>query len=81
MTVKLAQLHKNGILIPFPEAISAFQQLTEVFTNTPVITLTSPNELAQRMAKIARLIRGRYCRYFSRFREKNPSRRSGSSFL
>ena len=57
MTLQLAKLNKNNELIPIPQAISAFGNLIDTFINTSVITLKSPDDLAQRMAKIASLIR------------------------
>ncbi len=58
MTVRLAQLNKAGTLKLLPAAFAAFEQLLETFVHTQVITIGSPEELAARMAKIARLIRG-----------------------
>ncbi|MDM8558975.1 type ISP restriction/modification enzyme [Candidatus Parabeggiatoa sp. HSG14] len=55
MTVRLAEVNKAGVLKPLPEA--ALEQLFTTFIETQVITLRSPEDLAARMAKIARLIR------------------------
>jgi predicted helicase len=55
MTVHLAEVDKAGVLKPLPGA--AFEQLLTIFIETQVITLRSPEDLAARMAKIARLIR------------------------
>ena len=56
VTVCLADVDKAGILKPLPETFAAFEQLLDSFVNTQVITLRSPEDLAARMAKIARLI-------------------------
>ena len=55
MTVCLAEVNKACVLTPLPGA--AFEQLLDTFIHTQVITLRSPEDLAARMAKIARLIR------------------------
>ncbi|HEW97987.1 MAG TPA: DNA methyltransferase [Beggiatoa sp.] len=55
MTVHLAEVDKAGVLKPLPGA--AFEQLFTIFIETQVITLRSPEDLAARMAKLARLIR------------------------
>ena len=57
MTVRLAEINKAGTLKPLPAAFAAFEQLLDTFVHTQVITIGSPEELAERMAKIARLIR------------------------
>ncbi|HHB91719.1 MAG TPA: DNA methyltransferase [Thioploca sp.] len=57
MTVRLAEINKNGQLNIFPDSFTAFENLLETFIHTQVITLRSPEDLAERMAKIARLIR------------------------
>jgi predicted helicase len=58
MTVRLAEVDKAGALKPLPTAFAAFEELLDTFIHTQVITLRSPEDLAERMAKIARLIRG-----------------------
>jgi predicted helicase len=57
MTVRLAEIDKNGILKQLEAAESDFVNLIEAFLNTRVITLKNPTDLAQRLAKIARLMR------------------------
>ncbi|MEN8218588.1 MAG: hypothetical protein ABFS56_19915 [Pseudomonadota bacterium] len=58
MTVRLAELDKKTkILKPQADNVQAFENLIDTFLTTQVITLKSPNDLAQRMAKIARLTR------------------------
>ncbi|MDM8559401.1 type ISP restriction/modification enzyme [Candidatus Parabeggiatoa sp. HSG14] len=57
MTVRLAEVDKSGTLKPLPESFVAFEQLLDTFIHAQVITIRSPEELAARMAKIARLIR------------------------
>ena len=56
MTVRLAEMDKSGHLQPMFTSLSAFERLIEVFIQTQVVTLRNPEELAQRLAKIARLI-------------------------
>ncbi len=56
MTVRLAEINKARTLKPLPAAFAAFEQLLETFVHTQVITIGNPEELAERMAKIARLI-------------------------
>jgi len=55
MTVRLAEVNKNNVLKPL--AGTDFERLLSTFVETQVITLRSPEDLAERMAKIARLIR------------------------
>ncbi len=57
MTVRLAEIDKAGTLKPLPENFAAFECLLDTFVHTQVITLRNPEELAERMAKIANLIR------------------------
>ncbi len=60
MTVRLAEMdkmEKKGILKSIEAAESDFVNLIEAFINTRVITLKNPTDLAQRLAKIARLMR------------------------
>ncbi len=56
MTVRLAEINQAGTLKPLPAAFAAFEQLLETFVHTQVITLRNSEDLAERMAKIARLI-------------------------
>ncbi len=56
MTVRLAEINKARTLKPLPAAFAAFEQLLETFVHTQVITIGNPEELAERMAKMARLI-------------------------
>ncbi|HAI70453.1 MAG TPA: DNA methyltransferase, partial [Gammaproteobacteria bacterium] len=55
MTVRLAEIDQAGILKPLPTA--DFQRLLDIFIQAQVITIRHPEELAARMAKIARLMR------------------------
>jgi predicted helicase len=56
MTVKLADVLKNGELKIYPEEFSRFELLLKTFVETQIITLKSPEELAKKMAHIARLM-------------------------
>jgi predicted helicase len=56
MTVKLAELGKNGQLKIYPEAFSHLENLLKTVVDTQIITLRSPEELAKKMAHIARLM-------------------------
>ena len=58
MTVRLAEVDKAGILKPLPTQFADFQRLLDIFIHAQVITIRNPEELAARMAKIARLMRG-----------------------
>jgi len=55
MTVRLAEINKQGVLKQ-QKVESEFVNLIEAFINTRVITLKNPTDLAQRLAKIARLM-------------------------
>ena len=57
MTVCLAKINKKGVLIPCPEQFTAFENLLDTFLHTHVLTLKNPTDLAQRLAKIAQLIK------------------------
>ncbi|MEK8017936.1 MAG: type ISP restriction/modification enzyme, partial [Candidatus Parabeggiatoa sp.] len=57
MTVRLAEVDKAGILNPLPAKFADFQRLLDIFIHAQVITIRHPEELAARMAKIARLMR------------------------
>ncbi len=57
MTVRLAEVNKTGQLKSHPEAFSRFETLLETLVTTPVMTLRSPEELAKKMAHLARLMR------------------------
>lgn len=57
MTVRLAEVDKAGVLKPLPDAFPAFKRLFDTFIQAPAITLRSPEDLAERMAKIAILMR------------------------
>jgi len=57
MTVRLAEVDKAGILKPLPAKFADFQRLLDIFIHAQVITIRHPEELAARMAKIARLMR------------------------
>jgi predicted helicase len=57
MTVKLAEVDKTGKLRPILENFARFDTLLKTFVETPVITLRSPEELAKKMAHLARLMR------------------------
>jgi len=57
MTVRLAEVDKAGILNPLPARFADFQRLLDIFIHAQVITIRHPEELAARMAKIARLMR------------------------
>ena len=54
MTVKLADVLKNGELKIYPETFERFESLLTFFVETQIITLKSPEELAQKMANIAK---------------------------
>ena len=56
MIVRLAEMDNSGHLQPMFASFSAFERLIEIFLQTQVVTLRNPEELAQRLAKIARLI-------------------------
>jgi len=56
MTVKFAEVLKNGELKIYPEEFSRFELLLKTFVETQIITLKSPEELAKKMAHIARLM-------------------------
>ncbi|MEI7839709.1 MAG: type ISP restriction/modification enzyme [Methylococcaceae bacterium] len=56
MTVKLADVLKNGELKIYPEAFERFESLLKTLVETQIITLKSPEELAKKMAHIARLM-------------------------
>jgi len=56
MTVKLADVLKNGELKIYPEAFERFEMLLKTLVETQIITLKSPEELAKKMAHIARLM-------------------------
>jgi hypothetical protein len=60
MSVRLAKLskytEKTGQLQPVPASFDAFKRLIDIFIQTQVVTLRNPQDLAKRMAKIARLI-------------------------
>ncbi|MEN9848938.1 MAG: hypothetical protein RL368_1678 [Pseudomonadota bacterium] len=58
MTVRLAERDKNGNLKLIPESFSRLETLLQTFVNTQIVTLRSPEELADKMAHIARLING-----------------------
>jgi predicted helicase len=51
--VRLAKVDNAGHLHALPESFSEFENLIELFIQTQAITLRSPEDLAQRMAKIA----------------------------
>jgi len=57
MTVRLAEIDQAGILNPLPARFADFQRLLDIFIHAQVITIRHPEELAARMAKIARLMR------------------------
>ncbi len=58
MTVILANVDKKtGKLKPLAEHFSRFETLLNTFVTTPVVTLRSPEELAKKMAHLARLMR------------------------
>jgi predicted helicase len=74
MTVRLAELDNNSqILKPQAENVEAFENLIETFLTTQIITLKSPNDLAQRLAKIARLIRDLILKAYQQEPDKNNS--------
>ncbi|ALG68063.1 type ISP restriction/modification enzyme [Beggiatoa leptomitoformis] len=54
MTVRLAERDKKGNLKPIPESFSHLETLLQTFVNTQIVTLRSPEELAKKMALIAR---------------------------
>lgn len=56
MTVKLAELGKNGALKIYPEAFDRLENLLKAVVESQIITLRSPEELAKKMAHIARLM-------------------------
>ncbi|MDP3011019.1 MAG: type ISP restriction/modification enzyme [Methylococcales bacterium] len=56
MTVKLAELGKNGALKIYPEAFDRLENLFKSVVESQIITLRSPEELAKKMAHIARLM-------------------------
>jgi len=56
MTVLLAKIDKSSQLQPLPASFDAFKRLIDIFIQTQVVTLRNPQDLAKRMAKIARLI-------------------------
>lgn len=56
MTVKLAELGKNGVLKIYPEAFDRLENLLKAVVESQIITLRSPEELAKKMAHIARLM-------------------------
>jgi predicted helicase len=56
MQVTLAKIDKNKQLIVNEADFARFERLIEIFVNTFIVTLNNPDDLAQRMAKIARLI-------------------------
>jgi predicted helicase len=57
MRVTLAKIDKNGKLIANEQDFSLFEQLINEFINTLVISINNPDDLAQRMAKIAAVIK------------------------
>ncbi len=57
MTVILAKIDKTSKLKPQVEQFSRFETLINTFVTTPVVTLRSPEELAKKMAHLARLMR------------------------
>lgn len=58
MTVRLAEVDHHGRLKRFPENFPALPTLLETFSEArAAVTLRSPDELAAKMAKIARLLR------------------------
>jgi len=57
ITVRLAEIGKTGVLKPLPDAFPAFKRLFDTFVQAQAITLRSPEDLAERMAKIAILMR------------------------
>lgn len=56
MTVKLAEVSKNGELKIYLEEFPRFESLLKTIVETQIITLKSPEELAKKMAHIARLM-------------------------
>jgi predicted helicase len=56
--VRLAEIDKSGHLQSLPESFSDFENLITLFIQTQAITLRNPEDLAQRMAKIAISMRG-----------------------
>ena len=56
MSVKLAEVGKNGQLTIYPEAFPRLEALLKSLIETQIITLRSPEELAKKMAHIARLM-------------------------
>ncbi len=57
MTVRLAEIDGKSQLKPFPDNFHALRTLLESFGGAQAITLGGPDELAAKMAKIARLLR------------------------
>ncbi len=57
MTVKLAEVDKTGKLRPLSEKFARFDTLLKIFVETPVLTLRSPEELANKLAHIAQQIK------------------------
>jgi len=51
--VRLATIDQSGHLQPKPASFLDFENLIEIFVQTQAITLTNPENLAERMAKIA----------------------------
>ncbi|MDM8564467.1 N-6 DNA methylase [Candidatus Halobeggiatoa sp. HSG11] len=57
LEVQLAEVDKKGKLAVIPESFAILERLLATFISTQVVTLRSPEDLAERMAKIAGLIR------------------------
>jgi predicted helicase len=57
MTVNLAAVDKTGKLRPLSENFARFDTLLKFFVETPVLTLRSPEELANKLAHIAQQIK------------------------
>jgi predicted helicase len=57
LTVKLAEVDKKGNLTVLPDALPRLENLLENFRQAQVITLRSPEDLAEKMAYIAEQIK------------------------
>lgn len=56
-TARLAKPQKNGVLKADPDGIEQTQKLLTWFVESDIPTITTPRDLAQRMAHMARMIR------------------------
>jgi len=66
ITVRLANIDSNGHLQPLTDHFKDFKLLFELFLQAPAMTLRNPEELAERIAKIAILIRAAVSEAYSK---------------